>query len=516
MKTDLKSLFLPFAIIFSLLYILFCTSIDVNVIGSFTIAALEIVPVSIAAKPERQLHNSNRRRVLRFWGIIVCTIFVLLGACYTYDRLWDGADRLIGGIAYVNVLSTFLYLAIVCSLLSIGITSRRKGVQNISLSILTGLFFWLLLEGLIHLAFGLNFLQGPPFTFRRFYISSGITKIRPFPAGDLNPIVGRSHMPNGSDKFTNCEGDTLHWTYNSVGAHDQQRQLINPTPTKKRIAVLGDSFMEGYMVNTPDRCSSILEQKTGLEHLNFTVNGSNPVHYYLMYKGVAKAFAPDVLIVGFLPANDFEILNERTDYQRVEYPMYQPYWQGTYPNYTLRYGLANVNQSIFHGTNTQASLLNVVDSVYAALPLVDKLKANILTHSSILKMLEVLNAKRYKEGQFTKYQQFNEEEWHYVSYSLTKLAEEAKGKKVIILSIPTQADLMALKQGKTNRIDPLLANFCRQKGINFIPLAPSFLAYRGNLADLYVSCDGHWSAKGESFAAGTLMNNPVYRSLVGL
>lgn len=189
---------------------------------------------------------------------------------------------------------------------------------------------------------------------------------------------------------------------------------------------------------------------------------------------------------------------------------------GAYPNYTLHYSLANVTQSIFHGNHTQASLLKVIDSVYTSLPLTGKLKANLLGNSSTFRLLGELNANSYKEGQITKFEQFTDNEWNYVSYSLTKLIDEAKTKKVIILSIPTLWDLKALKNGKPNRIDPLLAKFCRQKGVDFIPLTPSFLAYKGDPAQLYVACDGHWSARGESFAADILFHHPIYRASVGL
>lgn len=462
----------------------------------------------------RQLHTPARRKVLYLWGALTCVLLAALAFCYGYDQLWGNADRLIRGIAYQNVIGTLLWLNLISLGFGLGLTSRQNSIQNGSLALLSVVVCLLVLEGVGHLIMAVGRIPTLPITFRRFYISPHAASIRPFPAGDLDPVVGRLHAPNGNDTFITCQGDTICWTYNAVGAHDKQRQLVNPDPAKKRIALVGDSFMEGYMVNTGDRCSSILERKTGLEHLNFAVNGSNPVHYYLMYKSVAKAFGADVLIIGFLPANDFEILDERIAYKRVEYPQYNPYWQGAYPHYTLKYSLANVSQSIFHGKNTQASLLNVVDSVYSRLSMGDKFKADVLANSSLLRLAEAFTMKRYRNGQFTKYEQFTEEEWQYVSYSLSKLIEEAKGKKVLIVSIPTLADLIALKHGTPNRLDPLLAKFCQEQKVDFIPLVPSFLAYKGNLAHLYIECDGHWSAKGESFAADALLRHPAYCSLM--
>ena len=436
--------------------------------------------------------------------------------CYAYEQFWGNADGFIGNIVYKNIFTVLLVLSGLGFLLSLGLTVRYEVVQNITLTIFSGLFFIAILEGTGYLMLELNLVKSPPSVFRRFYVSSAIRDLKPFPAGDLNPITGRSHVPNGSYKFINCAGDSIHWMFNSAGANDKERAIISPTPTKKRIAIVGDSFMEGYMINNAQRCSNILEQQTGLEHLNFAVNSSNPLNYYLTYKSIVKSYCPDVLIVGFLPANDFEIYTEQDEYKLVDWPVYVPYWQGTYPNYSLHYSLAHVSQSINYGNHTQVSLLKVVDSVYAKLSLSGKFKADYLAHSSISRLLGELNAKKFKAGQITKYEQFNDVDWERASYSLTKLMNEAKGVQVIVLSIPTLWDLKAFRIGRINRLDPLLAKLCHQNGAKFISLAPPFLAYRGNAEHLYVPCDGHWSTKGEAYAATVVLHHPIYRATVGL
>lgn len=159
----------------------------------------------------------------------------------------------------------------------------------------------------------------------------------------------------------------------------------------------------------------------------------------------------------------------------------------------------------------------MIDSLYATLSVTNKFKADIVTHSSVLRVINEFHTKQYYEGQMTRFENFDEEEWQYVRYSLTKLVEEAKGKTVLVLSIPTLSDLLAIRHGRINRTDPLLATFCRQKGIHFIPLASSFLAYPDSyINQLYVPCDGHFSVKGERFIANLLLNNPDYRSITGL
>jgi hypothetical protein len=464
----------------------------------------------------RILKNMFRKGIVTFWSLLTLVLIGLWLFCYVYDVFFDNADGLIGNVAYKNFFVLIFILDGLGIGLSLGLTSRQKTIQNFSLFIFSGLFFIGLVEGVGHLAIGLKLVNCSSIAFRRFYISPDEAKMSVFPVGDIDPLIGRWRVQNGSYKCVNCAGDSIRLTYNSVGANDRQRSMKKPDSTRKRVLIVGDSFCEGYMVNAPNRVSNILEEKTGLEHLNFAISGANPLNYYLIYKILGKAYETDVLIIGFLPANDFETYTEQQAYRLVEWPAYMPYWQGIYPNYTLRYNLAHVSQSIQYGNHTPATLLKVIDSVYCKLPLSGKLKADLLAHSSIFRLLGELNAKGYREGRFTRYEQFNTADWTYVTYSLTKLIEEAKDKKIIILSIPTLWDLKALKNGKTNRIDPILTRFCHRNGIGFIPLAPSFLSYKGNPQQLYVACDGHWSVQGESFATDVIMSHPVYRSAVGL
>ncbi|QIP17556.1 SGNH/GDSL hydrolase family protein [Spirosoma aureum] len=460
------------------------------------------------------LRISRQKKAFTFWGLIILITLSLLLICYVYDNFITNGDGLVANFAYKNIAKLSIIVTLIGFFLHLMLLARHKLIQNLSLTLLSALFFLMLLETIGHIVLGLQLVKSSPFVFRRFYVSPGVIAIRPFPAGDLNPIAGRSHLPNGNDRFVNCEGDSIQRSYNSVGAMDRERSLTNLYPQRKRVAIVGDSFMEGYLVNEPYRFSSILERETGAEHLNFAVNGSNPVHYFLMYKGVVKQFDHDIVIVGFLPANDFEILDERQDYTRVDWPSYVPYWHGKAPDYTLKYSLANTSQALSSGHQTNSKVLKVVDSLYSSLSFGNKLKADLLAHSSLFRLLGEANAKSFQSGQMTRYQSFNEEQWQYVRQSLTQLIKEAKGKQVLILSLPTLADLSALKQGAENRIDPLLSDFCRTNGATFISLAPAFLTYKGALASLYISCDGHWSKQGEAFAADFVLHHPAYRNLL--
>lgn len=144
---------------------------------------------------------------------------------YGYDHWLSNGDNLLYNIAYRNVAELFLVIEGFAFVLYLMLLCRYELVQNVAVSILSCFVCLLLVEVIGHIVLGLQLIESAPSVFRRLYISSDIIRFRPFPAGDLNPVAGRSHLPNGSDHFVNREGDSLRWTYNSVGAKDRGRSF---------------------------------------------------------------------------------------------------------------------------------------------------------------------------------------------------------------------------------------------------------------------------------------------------
>ena len=59
------------------------------------------------------------------------------------------------------------------------------------------------------------------------------------------------------------------YSTNSVGARDVER---SPAAARPRAVVLGDSFLEGWGLPAAERLSNLLEESTGVEHLNFAMS----------------------------------------------------------------------------------------------------------------------------------------------------------------------------------------------------------------------------------------------------
>jgi len=119
---------------------------------------------------------------------------------------------------------------------------------------------------------------------------------------DIDPDFGVWHRANVSYTHEkSCFSVT--YTSNSYGALDKERSRRSPAP---RVVVLGDSMMEGLTLGTPQRLSNRLEEMTGIEHLNFATSQTfGPIQYLLAYETLAKKFDHDLVLVGFLPENDF-------------------------------------------------------------------------------------------------------------------------------------------------------------------------------------------------------------------
>lgn len=437
---------------------------------------------------------------------------------HVYDRYGSRTDDgLINGYAYHNILGLAFTVWVVSFLLYLGLISRQKIIQNMAVSVTTTVGLLLLLEGVTHCLIGMGVFGPIRVEFRRYHIDRALTdpNRKPLFWGDFSQQAGRWRVANASYSALSCAGDSVYQHTNSVGASDRERTLRLNSTNRQRVIVLGDSFLEGMLVNPQDRVSNRLETATQTEHLNFAVNGSSPINYYLIYKSMAKQFEHTVVLIGLLPANDFQDYTPAVAYTLVDWPIYRPYWAGQYPNYTLKYSLNHINQSISRDHQTPAKLLHTVDSVYAQLGSGDQIKANLLLNSGTYKVICALSDRlSMGHGRMTSYEQFSEAAYRDMRYSLERLVDEAKGKKVVLLSIPIQNDIDAIRQGHKNRLDGRLQEFCNQHDILFVPLLPAFLRSKDRMSDFYVACDGHWSKKGEAFVAHEILTNGHYQALL--
>jgi hypothetical protein len=448
--------------------------------------------------------------------LFVCLFLYVFIQCLTL--LDNNHDGIIGNISLTHLMRYMVYSLGLITIIILSTKSKYSFIKNISFSIFVFIFFWLFLE---FISFGVNKLKIIDFNSpdnALLFVDSNVenTGRKPF-WGDFNQDFGKWRLPNDSLKKNRCDDNSLlEYKTNNFGARDKERSLKNTT-NNKRIIFLGDSFIEGVMVNTPNRCSDILEKETHNEHLNFGINGSSPINYYLIYKSLAKKFEHDVVIIGVLPANDFEDYTDGDEVGLIRFPIYRPYWKNTNKGYTLKYSLTSSNQaySSLSIYNKPPKIFQTKDSIYKSLTFMQKLKGEFMTNSYLFRLVAEIGRKNPTESfnESSIYENFPKDKWATFSFSLKKLIEEAKGKQVIILTIPTLKDVQLFQKNHKNTFSKQMEGFCRENQVNYIDLLPSFNSVK-NPKELYVECDGHWNEKGEKLAAEILLKNYIYRKLI--
>ena len=150
---------------------------------------------------------------------------------------------------------------------------------------------------------------------------------------DIDPHFGVWHDAN-STYMHNKQCATVYYTANSQGMRDQERSFKSGKP---RIAVLGDSFVEGYIIEDGHRLTDLMEKNFKIEFLNFgTSGGFGTLNEWLQYKHLVRKFDHDAIIIGILPSND--MTDSMKDERNMVNDRYRrPYLEGEYPDYEVLY-----------------------------------------------------------------------------------------------------------------------------------------------------------------------------------
>ncbi len=111
----------------------------------------------------------------------------------------------------------------------------------------------------------------------------------------------RKHVTWRSEGFSRS-------SFNSFGMHDRERTLAK-LPGVRRIAVLGDSFVEALQVDPSQNFCSMTENALAQhEVLNFGASAYNLGQSYLRLKNQASAFKPDIVILAIRPQAVFGLV----------------------------------------------------------------------------------------------------------------------------------------------------------------------------------------------------------------
>ena len=310
---------------------------------------------------------------------------------------------------------------------------------------------------------------------------------------DRNPDFGVWHDPHSVYKHITRD---FHLTYqaNSFGMRDRERELNGGG--KKRVVVLGDSFMEGWGVASEDRLSERLERATGLEHLNFGTSGSfGPTQEYLLYEHLARNFDHAAIILALLPDNDF--LDDDYEYGlKMHAGRYRPFFVGKDPDYKLIY-------TPLARASTASKILEQALRQFTY-------TGNLIKYLKSMARHQQANVSEGYAGYFD----FTPEQLARLKKVLTELRRAAGDKPILVLTIPCDTDLRRAEQNEPP-LPAQLEPICRALNMQYLDLLPTIRSNPDGWQKCYWMTDRHWNARGNAVAAETILANAKFYRQIG-
>ena len=202
--------------------------------------------------------------------------------------------------------------------------TRSSKWKELRIQFIVFLGLWMFLEAI---AFGTLRYIWPSFekpSHLLFRYSQPVGQDRPPLYGHYDADFDFWRLPNDSVSIARCHDQKILWfRTNQLGLRDLD---FPATSTSPRLIWLGDSFTEGAMVNREDRASSWIEKWTQIPQINMGIRSSSTINHYLIYRKWKAKYSHDAIVLGVLPANDFEDYQPEKKVSILEYPIYRPYW----------------------------------------------------------------------------------------------------------------------------------------------------------------------------------------------
>lgn len=320
-------------------------------------------------------------------------------------------------------------------------------------------------------------------------------------------IWGAWHEPNGRAHHSG-ECFSADYTSNNVGARDKDFVVEK---TGARFILLGDSFAEGYGVQDAEMAKNLLQRQLGVEIYNFGSGGDfGPLQYWLIYDRLARKYQHDGVMIFFLPANDFT----DNDYGYwnalgISAKRYRPYYKKLSEN---EYDLfvpddAMKQEQLRRRSKSRNEVLRsfIIEHFWFA-NVIRTIKVALL-----MKKIQEYEKSKSSHGAFTYSGYFDSsiEQQKAAVFFIDKIVKSVEG-KVVLVAIPRLEDFLRIKEG-ANRSELYWwssFNTAQQrlhKPVKFIDLIDFPPQDNKELADLYFSCDGHWSPYGNQWAANQIV-----------
>jgi hypothetical protein len=237
------------------------------------------------------------------------------------------------------------------------------------------------------------------------------------------------------------------------------------------VVVLGDSFVDGFGVESEDRMTNVAESLSGFEFLNFGVSGNfGPIQTWLLYRETASHFDHDQVHIFLFPYNDFDD-NDPSNFPSTRY---RPYLKKLDSDnyqlyYTTPFTSETVEQELSRSEVWSRHLYNNIYFLNAILQV-----KNLIQGSNI----------KYKISNRTKlqfessYNIYSTEQFELLEYVYGEIITLAGNRPVKIFVIPTDNDIIKHRGDQTSRLIADLNKFAsRFDNVAIYDLLPVFADY---------------------------------------
>lgn len=338
--------------------------------------------------------------------------------------------------------------------------------------------------------------------------------------------TGQALRPGAKDQFIG-EGAEAFASVNSQGQHDREHQMEKP-PDTFRIAVLGDSFTEGFQVSIDKAYWSVLERKLEecdalkgkrVEAINFGVSGYGTAAELEMLRSRVWNYSPDLVILAFFTGHNLQDNSRALSKDR-----YRPYFVHKngrlflddsfrrVPDFSSRFGAGSMFVSWAVARSRLLQVAAVAQSYLTG------------KNAEGLKPIDMgLDERIYREPRDPVWQ----EAWSVTEDLLLTMHNEVteRGSKFLIVTlsngiqvdpdVPFRNELIQ-RLGVKDLFYPdyRIKAFGERNGIPVLTLAPMFLEYaeehKAALHALWGNHQGHWNEKGH-YLAGQLIARELCR-----
>ena len=294
------------------------------------------------------------------------------------------------------------------------------------------------------------------------------------------------------------------YSSNEVGARDSS---FSDELNKSKYILLGDSFAEGYGVSDDLNVQHRLQKMTGKRVFNFGSAGDlGPLQYWLIYEELAKKYTHDGLIIFFLPSNDFAdndydfwVKTKRT-YIDGGGERYRPYYRKAADGYDYFYPKDAIKRENLVGKGLQFTFEGFLKDNFWSYNIIRTIK--LINSQKRLKEARSRSDSKYIE-EYSGYFDATDDQQKAAVFFLDRIMSQTQAKNIILVAIPSKQDFERIQRGERPQKmfwwqQLASANQRLKKPVKFLDLADH---PPENIADVYFSCDGHWNAAGNKWAA---------------